>query len=267
MDLDIVFVVHEKDLAQLHYALEGIQKNIQYRNIYIVSNGNISPANTNTNTNIIYFNENDIMPFTKQSIAMEMFHGNTEQANKFLKHPKTRIGWIFQQLCKLYSPFVIPNISENVLIVDADTIFLKPVVFFDPQDHNKALYNVGTEYHRPYFHHMKRVLPTLKRKYLAWSGITHHMLLQKSMLNQFFHDIRKQHQNMEPWKVFMQQIDLKEIYGSCLSEYEMYFNYVFLKCPDSVKIRKLKFKNLSFKEFKHNSPKDCDYVSCHAYLS
>ena len=46
-----------------------------------------------------------------------MFHGDAEKAREFLASPVTRIGWIYQQLLKLYAPFVIPGISSNVLVL------------------------------------------------------------------------------------------------------------------------------------------------------
>ena len=64
-----------------------------------------------------------IFPFTHESIALEIFENNNK-ALTYLNKSNNRIGWIFQQLIKLYANFIIPNISSNMLILDADTIFL-----------------------------------------------------------------------------------------------------------------------------------------------
>ena len=64
--------------------------------------------------------------------------------------------------------FVIPNVLDQILIIDADTIFLKPTTFINTDNNtnnNMTLFNVSLEYNKPYFTHMARVLPSLKKKY------------------------------------------------------------------------------------------------------
>ena len=77
-----------------------------------------------------------------------------------------------------YNKDIIPDILDNYLVLDSDTIFLKPTTFFE---NNIPLYNYGTEYNLPYFIHMINLHPTfladekdadeMKRVHLALNEI------------------------------------------------------------------------------------------------
>ncbi|MEX0940419.1 MAG: DUF6492 family protein [Candidatus Babeliales bacterium] len=250
--IDVVIPVHEKDLPTLNMVIEGARNNIEgVRRIITVSSKKFTEKAE-------WFNETDF-PFNKELIALEIF-GNEKKAFEFLKSKKTRIGWIFQQFIKLYAPIIIPEISENVLIVDADTIFLKPVSFQDT--HENPLFNVGTEYHEPYFHHGSRLLPNFKKVFSQHSGVSHHMIFNREVILDLFGAIVNNHK-IDPWKAICRCIDQKEVFGSCMSEYEIYFNFIFSR-TNQAKIRKLKWANIHLKDC--HKYLDYDYVSCHSYL-
>jgi len=254
--IDVVIPCIKSDMSTLDLAIAGIRENgHNIRNVFIVSSEPFTK-------NALWIDE-AIFPFTKASVANAIFDGDSEQANKYINHKKTRIGWIYQQLLKLYAPFVIPGISENVLIVDADTIFLNPVRF--QTSSGAAFFNPGTEHHKPYFEHAKKLIPGFRRVYSQHSGIAHHMLFQRSVLEDLFNEIRNLH-NVEPWVALVQQIDKQQLWVSALSEYEIYFNFVFER-NSNVKIRHLKWDNSgdldSLQTFKKQG---CHYVSFHHYL-
>ncbi len=254
--IDVVIPCHEKDLVTLNLVIDSLRKNVKnLRRIIVVSTRKLTDKEE-------WFNENNF-PFNKQTIAYEIFKDEAKAA-EFLNSPKTRTGWILQQFLKAYCIFVIPDISSNVLVVDADTIFLRPVEFQDPQS-GAGLYNPGTEYHIPYFTHLAKVLPGCKRLFPEHSGISHHMLLQRSVMEELYAEIEKVH-NKEPWIVFCEAIDKKELFGSCMCvEFELYFNFVFSR-TNEVKIRKLQFENIPFHKFNAYKTKGYDYLSCHSWM-
>lgn len=255
--IDAVIPCHEKDRVTIDLVVEGIHKNVKnIRRIIVVSSERYTNAAE-------WFDERNF-PFDKPNIAYEIFQ-NEEQALDFLNSPQTRVGWIYQQFLKFYSSFVIPDISSNVLVVDADTIFLRPVEFQDPQT-GAGLYNPGTENHRPYFEHLARVLPSFRKVFPQYSGISHHMLFQRSVMEELYAEIVKVH-NKEPWKVFCEKIDQRELYRSCMCiEYELYFNFVFAR-SDQVKIRHFKWANVPFYRFNLLRNTGYDYLSCHSYMT
>lgn len=255
--IDAVIPCHEKDKRTIDRVVEGIRKNV--KNIGRIIVVSATPLTDKAE----WFDERNF-PFDKESIAYQIFK-DKRKATDFLDSPKSRAGWILQQFLKTYSIFVIPDISSNVLIVDADTIFLCPVEFQDPQT-GAGLYNPGTEYHVPYFTHIAKVLPGVKRLYPQHSGISHHMLFQRSVMEAIFAAIRKAHNNKEPWKVFCDAIDINELYRSCMCvEYELYFNYVFSK-TDKVKIRHLKWANVPLRQFNISKGQGYHYLSCHTWM-
>lgn len=256
--IDAVIPCHKKDIITLDLVINGIRTNVRnIRRIIVVSEQKLTDKAE-------WCDERDF-PFSRQSIADEIFKGEPERARAFAQSPESRVGWILQQFLKVYSIFVIPNISTNVLIVDADTIFLRPVKFQDPAT-NAGLYNPGSEYHLPYFKHLERVLPDFKRVFEEYSGISHHMLFQKSVMDELFSQIKKIH-NEEPWKVFCHQADQGQVPWCCMCvEYELYFNFVFARSK-AVKIRPLKWANIPLRDFEwHKNSKAYDYLSCHSYL-
>lgn len=232
--IDVVIPFAPKDLPTLELCLKGIKENGQkIRRIIIVSKERASESAE-------WFSE-ELFPFSKRDIALEIYHGRggVQAAEQFLSSQNTRIGWIFQQLLKLYAPFVIPDLSPNVLILDSDVIFLKPTSFISPE--GEPYFIPGTEYFISYFEHAARLLPFLHRVRSGQSGISHHMLFQRPVLEDLFQLIGKQH-GMEPWKAICRCIDLKDLYVACMSEYEIYFNFIQSRSVYPVHIRPLRWE-------------------------
>ncbi len=250
-EIDVVIPCISKDLKTLELCIKGIRKyGKDVRRIIVVSP-------TRLTNSAEWFPERNY-PFSIRDVVIEIFNGDIERAESYLKDKNNRSGWFYQQLLKLYAPFVIPGISSNVLMLDADTIFLNRVEFMT--DWGEPLYNVGTEYHKPYFAHAKRLLPGFKKVFQEYSGIVHHMLFQKSVLEDLFRMIEG-----EPWKAICHCVDKNEIFGSFFSEYELYFNYVFLHAFKG-KIRSLKCKNVrTLKNLKTYKKQKFVYVSCHTW--
>lgn len=233
---DIVIPLGPNDMnhidTMIHYTKQNI---IGYRNIYIVS---FDP--TIQIDHCITIDET-IFPFHKDTIKPYI-------------HNPNRSGWYLQQLIKLYASFVIDDILDDYLVIDADTFFLKPTTFFKD---NKPLYNFGSEYHPPYFEHMKKLHPSLYPKFDG-SGICHHMMFQKSKLMQLFKLIEDLHH--QPFYIsFLNFLLPNEESGA--SEYEIYFNYIQLYHDDDIIIRPLTWNNCKFDPMIDQF----DYISDHWY--
>ncbi|MFX0095788.1 MAG: hypothetical protein ACFFBD_28880, partial [Candidatus Hodarchaeota archaeon] len=108
--IDVIIPTCEKDLGTLELCIEGCRKNITgLRRIIVISKEKYTD-------NAEWFDER-FFPFSLSDV-------------EHLIGISKREGWYFQQLLKIYS-FSIPDIAENVLAVDSDTIFLRPVSFFE----------------------------------------------------------------------------------------------------------------------------------------
>jgi hypothetical protein len=222
--IDVVIPYHPKDAETIELCIDGIRKNGKnIRRIIVVSKERYTDSAE-------WFDEKNY-PFTKEDLALEIFHGDAQGAEEFLTSPKTRIGWVYQQLLKFYAPFVIPRISSNVLIIDSDVIYLKPTDFISST--GQPYFTVGTNDTKEYFEHASKLLPGLRRVHLDQSGIVHHMMFQRPILEDLFHLI-SEHHHTEPWRAMCRSVDLKEIYKSCMSEYEIYFNFVLLRTNQKI---------------------------------
>jgi hypothetical protein len=266
--IDVVIPCHPKDAATLDRAITSVKK-------YVVGLRRIMVISSERITDNAEWIDEKIFPFTKQSLAHEIFKYPDVVRYQFTKK-ESRIGWIYQQFLKLYAAFCIPDISSNILIVDSDIVFLKPVDFLCRDktgfSYGAGLYAVGKEYHPPYFEHAARLLPGLKKLYPEYSGIVHHMLFQKPVLIDLFNLIHQQHQ-VEPWIAIARAIKVvdNDINPSCLSEYEIYFNFVFAR-TDQVKLRPLKWVNRELAwgpvhdyDIEGYRQKGYDYVAIHQW--
>jgi hypothetical protein len=258
MDISIIDVVMPtviKDIDTLLLAINGCLNYVTgLRNVYIICKKEICAELAKEilikfEKNSVKFIDENIFPFTLDDVAK-------------LHTKNNRNGWYYQQLLKLYAYKVIDGISDNVLIVDSDTVFLKKTNFID---NGIALYCTGKEYNVPYFTHMHKLHPSLCKMYpenLELSGICHHMLFQKYVLDELFELVEKYHK-CSFWEAFLKCVNKNAYLGSGASEYEIYFNYVLSMHGDKAKIRNLNWCNIGVLP---NSKHSCyDYVSSHAY--
>lgn len=233
---DIVISVGPKDMDVIKLQIEYTKQNIiGYRNIYL-----ISCDATLQIDGCITISEN-IFPFSIETVAK--YHGKLD-----------RNGWYLQQLLKLYAGFIIPNILDKYLVIDADTFFLKPTTFYE---NGKGLYNYGNEYHIPYFEHMVKLHPELRKMDEIKSGICHHMLFETRYIKEIFDIIEKNHDDVF-YNIFLQNVS--DPSGSGASEYEIYFNYMLDKHSNDVIIRKLNWENSRTLYLNNNN---YDYISYH----
>jgi FkbM family methyltransferase len=237
-DFDIVIPVGPNDSKVLNMQIEFTKKNIiGYRNIYLIS---YDPSIIIDGCITI---DEKIFPFTKNTV--EKIHGKLD-----------RNGWYLQQILKLYAGIVIDGILERYLVIDSDTLFLKPTTFIE---NDKCLYNYGREFHLPYFIHMKKLNKDFTKIYADKSGICHHMMFETKYVKEIIKLIETEHNDLF-YNVFLNKVT--DLNGSGASEYEIYFNYMIKYHNDKIIIRPLKWKNTNnLKNFF-----DFDYVSYHWYM-
>lgn len=249
--IDVVIPAHKKDLDTLNHCIDGIKKNISsVRRIVVISKEKYTDKAE-------WFDE-ALFPFSYQEIEKLVTGG---------------VGWNFQQLLKFYSPLVIPDISENVLIIDSDTVFLRPVKFFS--EDGLPLYNLSKDinlensvFHQESIKHIAKILPEIMEKLPESmrniSGVCHHMLFQKHLIEELFVMVEKQDGTGDPfYKIFLKNTD--KMYG--VSEYNLYFYFLVSLHAEEYKIRILHYKNTAdFKLWKYRWRLKYDYCSFHSYM-
>jgi hypothetical protein len=251
--IDIIIVAHTKDKEILNLLLISIKNYINkrdesllslpevvrqdsvinnYKNIYLIAKENF------INNSSITFISEDKYPFTKTDII-----------TRLKNCPEHRLGWYYQQLLKLYVFDVIPNLTDNILILDADVLFLQEFdLFLEPRSDKSSLlehkpyFTISDENHTPYYDHMDRLVNL--KKVINKSGISHHMIFKRKIIKSLFEKVESIH-NKYFWQVFIDCIDFSVNSTSLASEYEIYFNYTLTYFKDEYILREVKWKNCS----------------------
>lgn len=241
---DVVVPVGPDDVDFIHRHVQYIRENVLgFRNIYLISYDDTIQVH-----GCITISES-IFPFSKKDIGFPPVYIGHKLYN--------RNGWYLQQLLKLYSMFVIPDILENILIIDADTVFLQPTHFIE---NDTFYYGYSSENHAPYFKHAAKLHPSFTKTDSDKSGIVHYMVFQRKYLKKIMDMVEQQH--AKPfWRVFLDEVDVMD--GSGASEYELYFNYMLGMFPNKIKLRKLTSASVS--SYDDIPTQNCNVVSCHAY--
>lgn len=239
MLFDIVISSCKKDEFVLQKAIESIKKYIKgYRRIIVVSNEKLTDAD-----GVEWFDEK-LYPFTMKDMYDYM--------DKMVPDEKRRrkVSYI-NQLIKLYAHKVIPDLLDDILIYDSDIIFIKETFFFED---DKPLYGnriVSLDPYQQYLNHHLQLHPSfdfgnklelnikLKKKGGFCSGICHHMIFNKTIINELINLIETKHNEIF-WKFFLKKIDTRnqDYIKHCEpSEYDLYYNYVTIFHSNKIKIR------------------------------
>ena len=216
-DLVICVGPHDEDIIQ--YTIDLIRRNLKgYINIYlIVSNPQLKVKDC------IIIDEN-CYPFNIKSIQ------------KYLpREHKTRAGWYFQQLLKLYACFVIKDLNERFVVIDADTLILKPMEFFDDK---KTIFNIMPPNNPEYFEHMGRMHPSLKQQ-IPYSGVANYMAFRRKYIKNLFDLIESEHSGEKFYKVFMNCVSAEKAFAGA-SEYELYLTYMIIYHPTKLLLHEIK---------------------------
>ncbi|MBM3580115.1 MAG: hypothetical protein FJX34_05020 [Alphaproteobacteria bacterium] len=249
---DVVIPAHEKDLPILEYCIDAVRKKISgVRRIIVVSKQRY--------TNKAEWFDESLFPFSFNEVAS--YVGGSA-------------GWYFQQLLKLYAAFTIPDISENILILDSDTVFFRRVHMLDSQ--GRALYNISKDtkierrdFDRRVADHIRKLLPeiaveNLPRKFQTISGISHHMVFNREILRDLFARVEAHDGGGDPfYKIFLKHAN----HAHSAGEYQLYFNFILVFHPDKMQVRKLFYKNTAdFNITKYRFRFKYHYCSFHSYL-
>ncbi len=256
--IDVVIPCHVKDSEILEHCLAGIKENIaNLRRIIVVSKERITDEAE-------WFSEEEF-PFSLSDVA-HYTNDHDVIGDKLLAKKPYQFTWLYQQLLKLYAPYVIPEISSNILIVDADVIFFKPLSFTTTEGCGFLTASPKKERvcqrDKAHILFMKGCIPGLGLSEITVNPIVHHMLFQKEILDDLFSLVETHHQ-----KPLWQVLCKKKIFKTrILSEYELYY-YFATDRTDQVQIRSLKWDNKnSLQKIEQYRDEGYDYVAIHHYL-
>lgn len=217
MMLDIVYVTKIDHLYTLKLSINKILALYEVNSIYIVTDKKYFKFfNFDFPAQIVLIDQNKVLP--------NMIKSDLDSLQ--LPFFPNRSGWYFQQLLKL-GISNINSLSENYVVIDADTIFLKPITFIN--EYNQFVFLKATEYHMPYFENYKALLNEEPNR--EFSFISQYMVFNKTIVKMLCTDIEKQMANSTTWNWAIMN-NLKGESGSLFSEYETYGHYIKNHFPE-----------------------------------
>ena len=246
--IDFIIPCHPKDFPTLKMAADGI-KNISCANrIFVVC------MEDPKLDKVIHISEERYSKFiSKEKIAKNF--------SAYAPHLLVRTKWVYQQFLKLYAFEVIPELTDSYVLVDSDTIFLRDVRF----DLEKFYYCKAREYHKPYLEPIKKLLGA--EKTIGFSTICHHMIFNKMKMSEMHSFIKDRFNSNSLFDTILSILDYRE--ASCISEWDLYSNYMILNHPAMCQQRQLSWADIPFipaKSHLEEFKKHFDFVSCQAYL-
>ena len=252
MSFDIVIPLGPNERKNIYKQIEYTKKNvIGYRNIYIITNNF-----DNLQIDGCKVIDENIFPFKMNDIASYFIKYNGKN---------NRNGWYLQQLIKLYAGFVIEELLDDYLIIDADVFFLKPINFYID---SKYLFTCSDENHKPYFNHMLKLHSSFTKQ-IKNSGISHHMIFNRQIIKEMFNLVEDFHKK-KFWVIFIEMVDEHTKHPvnaieSGASEYELYLNYMIQYHRDKILVRNLLWTNKQH-NYDINTPCDLDYISICSWI-
>ncbi len=204
--IDVVIPVIEKDAETLVHTIDSLRANVMQPigKIYLIAPQSKKLEQIAKDKNCEFVLEDNVLP---------KFANNTN-----------RKGWIKQQYLKLNANTIVDN--EYYLVIDADTILIRPQIFVKP---GKEILNILGDY---WFKRKVMVQKALGfEKFHNLDFTSHHMLFSKTKLKslkKYLEDIHGQ-----PWQDVLDTLEITE--GS-FSEYELYANFVVHKFSDEVEL-------------------------------
>lgn len=206
LPINVIIPAAEKDAEILLYCIDGIRRNIKHpiSKIIIISSNTEKILNICTEAGCEFVDENTVTDLSPESI--NLFIQGTDRSR-----------WIFQQFLKLNSDKL--SSDEHFLIVDADTVFIRPQVF---EFNEKMIFNFSDEYHQPYFDIYKTLFNEVVTCPVSFTS--HQMLLKKSILRELKTKIEDtNHCNWQ--QAILNNINRNEF--SAHSDYDTYGQFVF----------------------------------------
>jgi len=168
----------------------------------------------------------------------------TNLRNKFGK----RFGWVFQQLITL--KFVQESSAKGVLVLDADTLLLKPVDWLDSNGNQLML--VSLEKHKPYYNFLSVVMNTPEDP--KFTFVTHHMLFQPHFVRRILDNSVGE---IDSLIQELLEFEHKDTQSPVCLEFEFYGQGMMLFFEEKIQLRKFAnvgvhfglIENLSFDQF------------------
>jgi hypothetical protein len=199
--LTVVVPAVEKDAPVLAHCLQSIRGMIRHRlvEVWVVAPESASIRNIATAEKCKYVLEDSILPRPAAELKCR--------------------GWVLQQFIKFNAAKFVT--TPDYLVVDADTIFLRPQSFFRG---GKSVLRYSDQYELLYNRSLELVFGHPRR--FPVSFVTHHMLFNTALVKELLQLIEKRF-GCPWWEAILKEVD--KGHPISFSEYELYGHFVISK--------------------------------------
>ncbi len=246
--IDVVIPVAAKDYPIVAYTVFSVRKHVRgVRDISLVCRADD-----------VAFLEEFFGAASVRVIAEESFPYR-KAIEERLHHFEARAGWYLQQFIKLCAPRDLPDLSENVLVVDGDVVFYQNTDFLED---GVPRYLTRKFRITPYFEFIERNFGYPSQH--PGSAVCHLMLLQQRVLRDMETFLQERQDREAPlWDLLASGLNDEHL---GMSEYETYFNFLnrFVDRYDFEITKAITYEDLPRKAF--SLYREENYVAYHDYL-
>ena len=170
-------------------------------------------------------------------------------------------SWYYQQLLKLYAFRAIDGLAEDFLILDSDFIITKRVRFLTDEGKGVLAFGypfkwlLGTSEYPESVEHVHaefaaNLVPGWRPQH-PFSGMQHHMLFQRAILEDLF-DVVERTWEQEFWQAFIDHVHVDK--WNAASEYVIYHHFALSRHPDKVVTHHMNTRDLIFDSDEREAP-------------
>ncbi|NQX65893.1 hypothetical protein HQN90_07100 [Paenibacillus alba] len=223
--IDVLIPAIEKDLGTLPLVIDAVRKYVKHpiKEIIIVAPKKQRILDLCSKKGCRFVHEDTVLPITKKDI-----HYQSKTWN--------RSGWLYQQLLKLSGDTLCS--SEYYMVIDADTVLIRPHVF---KVGNKTVFYCRNWSQGEYFNTYKKLMGKDRKARLSF--VTHYMLLEKSKVKQLKQTIETKH-NRNWYSAIMRSMNRTKQFA--FSEFETYGNFLYSSSPDRMILKPARNKSLNW---------------------
>lgn len=236
---DVVIVSAERDLETIKKYIDFYFKNLNLDNIIIITK-------ITKESESLFSNFKNVILLDEDKILDNLTYQNTKNILEKLGKNTEKTGWYLQQFLKMGYSYKCKN--KYYLIFDADTIPINSLNFFEEE---KIIFNVKSEYYKPYFNTIRKLFNDEVKKETNFSFISEHMAIDKNIMLELIKKIEKN--NKIDGKTFFEKIiNLMDENQYDFSEFETYGNYVLTFYKEKYKLSRIRSLRECMKFFDKN---------------
>ena len=222
--IDVLIPAIEKDLGTLPYVIDAIRSKVKHPigEILIVAPKRKKMLEFCSRKGCKFIDEDTVLPLTKKKIH-------------YRSKTWDRSGWLFQQFLKLSGDTLCT--SDYYLVIDADTVFIRPHRFTSGE---KTVFYCRNWSQNEYFKTYKKLMGSKPSS--SSSFVTHYMLFEKAKVAQLKRAIESKH-HTNWYSAILRSMNKSKQFA--FSEFETYGNFLHSTNPHQLVLKPALNKSLN----------------------